>query len=115
MNVQVSWHNIPASPYMEDILAREMGRIERHFPVDGQLGVRFRQEGNRYRARVHAQALGRDWWVTGEGENLAEGLHKAMESLLRKVGEFKRYTKDRINKRFQRPRAIVVDAPSAQG
>ncbi|GEM_PF-3320378 len=109
MNVQVNWHNIPASPFIEPIIAREIGRLEKHFPVDGQLGVRFRQEGNRYRARVHAVAMGRDWWVTGEGDNLAEGLNRAFDALMRKVGEFKRYTKDRINKRFQRPKALVID------
>ena len=106
MNVQVSWHNIPSSPYMEPVLLRELSRLERHFPVDGHLGVRFRQEGSRYRARVHAQALGRDWWVTGEGENLVEGLNQAIDNLMRKVGEFKRFTKDKINKRFRRPREL---------
>ncbi|MBY0517872.1 MAG: HPF/RaiA family ribosome-associated protein [Bacteriovoracaceae bacterium] len=102
MNVQVSWHNIPSSPYMQPILEREISRLERRFPVAEQMGVRFRQEGERYRARVHVQALGRDWWVTGEGANLTEGLMAAFEHLERKIGEFKRYTKDKINKRFRR-------------
>ncbi len=103
MNVQVNWHNIPASPYLDPIIAREISRLERHFPeAGGAVGVRLRQEGERYRARVHVQAMGRDWWVTGEGANLAEGLHEAFEALMRKVGEFKRYTRDHINRRFQR-------------
>jgi len=103
MNVQVSWHNIPASPFMEPLLSREIDRLERRFSVNqGTMGVRFRQEGERYRARVHVQALGRDWWVTGEGANLAEGLVTAFEHLERKLGEFKRYTRDKINKRFRK-------------
>ena len=103
MNVKINWHNIPASPFLDPILAREVSRLERHFPEAGSaVGVRLRQEGERYRARVHVQALGRDWWVTGEGANLAEGLSAAFEALMRKVGEFKRYSRDRINKRFRR-------------
>ncbi len=103
MNVQVSWHNIPSSPYLEPILHKEISRLERHFPVSSHMGVRLRQEGERYRARVHVQAMGRDWWVTGEGSNLVEGIMEAFDRLERKIGEFKRFTRDKINKRFQRP------------
>lgn len=106
MNVQVNWLNIPAARYsdaVEPILAQEVSRLQRHFPQNqGSLDVRMRQEGQRYRARVHVQALGRDWWVTGEGVNVVEGLRQAFDLLQRKIGDFKRYSRDHINRRFQR-------------
>ena len=103
MNVRVNWHNIPASPYLDPILARELSRLERRFPeAGGEASVRLRQEGERYRARVHVQALGRDWWVTGEGINVSESLRVAFDTLMRKVGDFKRYSRDHINRRFRR-------------
>ncbi len=110
MNVDVRWINVPS--YKEDeirpIIAKEANRLERHFRETGPMSVQLRQEGERYRARVHVQAMGRDWWVTGEGDTLGQGLSDAFAALTRKVNEFKRYTKDRINKRFKRPDPLVI-------
>jgi hypothetical protein len=103
MNVQLKWQGIPASPFIESYLMKEVGKLERQFPGSNDMAIRFRREGVYYRARVHVRAMGRDWWVVGEGANLVEGLHQAFENLQRKIGEFKRFSRDKINRRFRRP------------
>jgi len=105
MNVEVRWNNVPSynASLIGPILSKEVSRLGRHFNDSGTMDVNFRREGERIRARVHVQALGRDWWVTGEGDNVGQGLTNAFEALMRKISEFKRYTRDHINKRFQRP------------
>lgn len=107
MNVEMKWLNVQASPYAEPFLMREVSKFERHIPEARHLDVKLRREGESYQARVHVQALGRDWWVTGEGDNVAEGLANAFRLLKRNVSEFKRFSRDKINKRFLRPKEIV--------
>ncbi len=107
MNVEMKWLNVEASPFAEPYLMKEVSKFERQIPGARNLDVRLRREGDAYRARVHVQALGREWWVTGEGHNVAEGLSNAFATLIRKVSEFKKFSRDKINKRFRRPKEIV--------
>jgi len=107
MNVEMKWLNIEASPFLEPFLMKEVSKFERQIPGARNMDVRLRREGEAYRARVHVQALGREWWVTGEGHNVAEGLANAFSVLLRKVSEFKQFSRDKINKRFRKPKEIV--------
>lgn len=107
MNVEMKWLNVQASPFAEPYLMKEVSKFERQIPGARNLDVRLRREGEGYRARVHVQALGREWWVTGEGQNVTEGLANAFATLLRKVSEFKKFSRDKINRRFRKPKEIV--------
>jgi len=109
MNVEMKWVNLDASHFADPYLKKEVSKFERQIPGARNLDVRMKREGEAYRAQVHVQALGRDWWVTGEGHNVAEGLSNAFETLLRKVSEFKKFSRDKINKRFRRPKVIVQE------
>jgi ribosome-associated translation inhibitor RaiA len=108
MNVEVKWLNLPPSPFIDPFVQKEINRLDRRFPGSRDLGVSLREEGGRYQARVSVRSLGRDWWVTSEGSNVTEGLKRAFDTLERTIGEFKRYTKDKINKRFKRSRDLNI-------
>jgi hypothetical protein len=107
MNVEMKWVNVDASHFAGPYLNKEVSRFERQIPGARNLDVRMKREGEAYRAQVHVQALGRDWWVTGEGQSVAEGLSNAFNTLLRKVSEFKKFSRDKINKRFRKPKELV--------
>jgi ribosomal subunit interface protein len=89
MNVNVNWNHLPHPRNMNHYIEREAEKLGRHLPRSGRMDVRFAQEGLRYRAKVHVQAMGRDWWATGEGHDFWTGMANAVESLLRRVDEFK--------------------------
>jgi ribosome-associated translation inhibitor RaiA len=107
MNVQVKWVNLPASVKVHPLIRKEVNKIERQFPEAKEIGVRFKKDGRRFQAQVNVMALGRDWWVSGEGSNVFEGLSQAFQNAQRKIREFKRYSRDKINKRFSRPENIL--------
>jgi hypothetical protein len=106
MNVEMKWINVQASSFMEPFLKKEVSKLERQFPHMKHLDVRVRKDAGVYQARVGVQALGRDWWVSGAGESVQQGIAQAFLNLKRKIGEFKRFSRDKINKRFKRPAAL---------
>lgn len=89
MNVKVHWHDLPHPRKLNHYIKREADKLGRHLPDAQRMNVRFFQEGQRFRAKVQVEALGRQWWVQGEGHDLWTGMAAAVDHLLRLVQEFK--------------------------
>lgn len=108
MNVSVNWDNVDSSRWAEVRIEGEADKLARHLPEASTLHLKVGHEGQKYCTKLHVHAKGRDWVVTGDGDNLWEGIAKAFERVMRKLDEFKAVQKNRIHRATRGSRKHAV-------
>jgi ribosomal subunit interface protein len=100
MQVQVHYHGMEASPWVDQFVERRLEKLERYLNPSSSILVNLKFEDRKFTSTLAIHHFSKDYAFSADGENLYESFSQSVEKASRSLSEKKKKLKDKIHRRF---------------